>query len=396
MLTSKYPLPIRLYNFFFWKRSIRAQALLHKARKKTGLNDLGDAQLEARLERLCQAINKEAKLHAFGIFITKERLKSVLRNRLRAVEYIKQHPSILNEAIKPPIIITGLQRTGTTFLQRLLATLPNNRALLSWEALNPIPLEGENEQQKRIQQALMSQQALQYIAPEFFSIHPVEYDSPEEEILLNDMTLLSAVPEATMDVPSYSQWVAQQDHTVAYEWMLKMLQVLQWKQPPKRWVLKTPQHLEYMQVIAKQLPQAVVIQTHRHPRECIPSFCSMVYHSRRVFSAKVDPVASANHWVNKNAMMLRNMLKVRKDNPQLRVIDVYYQDLVKNPLATIQSIYQQIGLPWEEAMTRAIENASQNNRKNKYGKHQYDMADFGLTEQSIAKTFDFYIQKYQL
>ena len=390
-LESKYPLGIRLYNRILSTKPTDYKKLIQAAQKAVGLHDFGDAEFEERLKLLCDSINKEAQLHPFGSVVSQERIKGVLKNRLRAVEHLKQHPEILEETIQPPIIIAGLQRTGTTFLQRLLHADSDNRALLSWEALNPIPFSGNSEEQQRIKQAKMSQKALRYISPVFFSIHPVEYDSPEEEILLNDMTLLSAIPEALMNVSSYSQWVAQQDHTIAYDWMEKMLKVLQWKKDPKTWVLKTPQHLEYMDVIAKKFPKATIIHTHRHPKECIPSFCSMIYHSRKMFSKNVNPLEVAEHWVNKNIYMLQQTIQARKNNPNLKVIDVYYTDLVKDPIGTVQKIYEQIDRPWDERIASEIKQATKRNKKNKYGKHHYNKADFGLTDASIEKQFAFYL-----
>jgi hypothetical protein len=393
-LESKYPFLIRAYNRLFSNTQIDANKLIRSVQKSVGCTDFGASDYENRLQLLCDSMNEEANLHPFGAFANKERLKGVLKNRLRAVQLFKEQPEILETPLKAPIIIAGLQRTGTTFLQRLLASDRDNRALLSWEALNPIPLKEKNEEKKRIKQALMGQKALHYMSPIFFSIHPVEFDSPEEEILLNDMTLLSAIPEATLNVPSFSKWVAAQDHRIAYDWMVKMLQVLEWKKAAKTWILKTPQHLEYMDVVTQKFPEAVIIHTHRHPTECIPSFCSMVYHSRKIFSKEVDPIAVANHWVNKNISMLKHTMAVRKNNPNLKVIDLYYTDLIKDPIACIQTIYAQIGRPWDARIEAELKQATIRNKKNKYGKHEYNLADFGLTNTSIEKDFSFYLDAY--
>lgn len=393
-LESPYPFLIRTYNRLFSDTKIDYKKLIRSVQKSTGYTDFGAIDYENRLEQLCKSINEEADLHPFGAFANKERLKGVLKNRLRAIQLFKEQPTILESQLQAPIIIAGLQRTGTTFLQRLLASDSDNRALLSWEALNPIPLKGKNEEKKRIQQALTSQKALHYMSPVFFSIHPVEFDSPEEEILLNDMTLLSAIPEATLNVPSFSQWVAAQDHGIAYDWMIKMLKVLEWKKASKTWVLKTPQHLEYMDVVRQKFPKAVIIHTHRHPKECIPSFCSMVYHSRKIFSKNADPIAVANHWVNKNIEMLKHSMTVRKNNPDIKVIDLYYNDLIKDPIACIQGIYAQIGRPWNARIEDELKQATLRNKKNKYGKHTYNMADFGLSNASIEEDFSFYLKEH--
>ncbi|MCP4438056.1 MAG: sulfotransferase [Aureispira sp.] len=393
-LNSKYPFLVRAYNRLVKNKPIDYKQLIKSVQKSVAYTNFGASDYEKRLELLCQSINDEAQLHAFGVFANKERLKGVLKNRLRAIQLFEEHPEVLQENIQPPIIIAGLQRTGTTFLQRLLAADENNRALLSWEALNPIPLKGKNEEKKRIKQALIGQKALRYLSPVFFSIHPVEFDSPEEEILLNDISLLSAIPEATMNVPSFSKWVAAQDHGIAYDWMIKMLKVLQWKKAPKTWVLKTPQHLEYMDVVAKKFPESVIIHTHRHPTECIPSFCSMVYHSRKIFSKEVNPMEVANHWVTKNISMLKHTMQVRKNNPNLKIIDLYYQDLVKDPIGSIKNIYSQIGRSWDAIVEASLQQATVRNKKNKYGRHEYKMENFGLTNESINNDFSFYLNEY--
>ena len=150
-LKSSYPFLIRCYNRIIPVKAIEAHQLVKSVQKKTGLHDFGEAAYLNRLQRLCAAMNKEAKLHSFGVFMSKVRLKGLLNNRLLAVDLLKRHPEILEQELLPPVFITGLQRTGTTFLQRLLAAdQTNHRALLSWEALNPIPLQRKNEQQKRL------------------------------------------------------------------------------------------------------------------------------------------------------------------------------------------------------------------------------------------------------
>ncbi len=393
-LNRPFPLMIRAYNRLFSDSTLCCNTFLQKAKKRFPTLDFADDAFIARLDRLCTAVNKEAFLHPFGAFILKERLHGLIHNRLLAVEYLKKKPALLQENVHPPIFITGLQRTGTTFLHRLLATPTDHRALLSWEALNPIPLNHKNDPKKRIRMAKISQQALRYISPIFFSIHPVEYNSPEEDILLNDMTLLSAVHEATLRVPSYAAWVASQDHSIAYDWLFKMLQVLQFGQDNKTWILKTPQHLEYMDVLVKKFPKATVIHTHRHPAECLPSFCSMVYHSRRIFSKQVNPYELAKHWVAKNAGMLQKTLEIRKQHPQYSFIDVYYKDLIKDPVQTIRAIYQQTGKPWTRPLEKSIRSAMLQHQKDKYGKHRYSITDFGLDKQTIETSFSFYLDHY--
>ena len=209
------------------------------------------------------------------------------------------------------MLVIGLQRTGTTKLQRLLASDPDNRAVLSWEALNPAPIKGDDTSGKeRIKAAKTSVKALKYMSPGFFAIHPIEYDAPEEDVLLLDVSFLSQTAEATMHVPSYASWLEETDQSVAYEYMVRLLKLLQWQRPAKRWVLKTPHHLEFLDLVHKHFDDVQYIWTHRNVYECVPSFLSMVSYSRRLFSNAVDPQQVAKHWVRKNGYMLSKALGI--------------------------------------------------------------------------------------
>jgi len=153
--------------------------LIQAAKKATGLTDLGAYFWDEPLVRMLESLNEEAQLHPVGRFITKQRLVNLLAVRLRAEDLFKKHPEILDKELYPVMLVIGLQRTGTTKLQRLLASDPDNRALLSWEALNPAPINGDRfDGKKRIKIAKLSENALKIMSPGFFAIHPVEHLAP--------------------------------------------------------------------------------------------------------------------------------------------------------------------------------------------------------------------------
>jgi hypothetical protein len=106
----------------------------------------------------------------------------------------------------------------------------------------------------RLLQAKLAERALAYLAPDFFAIHPVEAESPEEEVMLLDYTFLSTVPEATLRVPSFSSWLEDQDQGPAYRYLRRLLKLLAWKQEGRRFVLKTPHHLEWFDTLLDGVP----------------------------------------------------------------------------------------------------------------------------------------------
>jgi hypothetical protein len=292
------------------------------------------------------------------------------------------------------MLIMGLQRTGTTKLQRLLASDPENRALLSWEALNPAPIKGDQKDGKeRIKIAKLSENALRIMSPGFFAIHPVEHLAPEEDVLLLDVSFMSQTAEAITHVPSYAAWLETTDQSLAYEYMARLMKLLQWQRPAKRWVLKSPHHLEFPDLAEKYFGNVHYIWTHRNVYECIPSFLSMVSYSRVLFSDKVDKQEVAEHWVKKNGYMLTKALAFHEKNKErLLFTDVTYRELVKDPMKVLHRIYSDRNEDISPQLEKIFRDSNQSNPKGKYGKHVYSLYDFGIDEKYI----DTFTKEYQL
>jgi hypothetical protein len=368
--------------------------LIKIAKSSTGLQDLGKYFWDEPLDRMLKSLNEEAHLHPIGRFITKQRLVNLLAVRLRAEELFKKHPEILEQELYPVILIMGLQRTGTTKLQRLLSADIDNRSLLSWEALNPAPIKGDMKDGKeRIKIAKLSEKALKIMSPGFFAIHPVEHLAPEEDVLLLDVSFMSQTAEAITHVPSYAAWLEKTDQSLAYEYMVMLLKLLHWQRPAKRWILKSPHHLEFPDLVDKHFGEVQYIWTHRNVYESIPSFLSMVSYARVMFSNKVDKRAVAEHWVKKNGHMLSRALAFHKENVnRLHFIDMPYEELVQDPVKLIGRIYANRNEPISQELELIFKEANRKNPKGKYGQHIYNLEDFGIDKQYI----DTYTKDYQV
>lgn len=373
------------------------ESLLAAARRKAGLQDFGDESFRPALQILLTALEQESRLHPFGRFIMRTRMVDMLVVRLRAQHLFTQHPNILKLEIQAPIVIAGLQRTGTTMLHRLLASDPDTRALLSWEAISPVPdpAQKTGKPDRRIKAAKLAEKALAYLAPEFFAIHPVEATAPEEDILLMDFTFMSTVAEAMVRVPTYADWLAQQDMEPVYRYVKSLLQLLQWQRPGKRWVLKTPAHLAHLDVLLTVFPDAKIIQTHRDPAKTAGSFSSMVTHGYGVFSDTVDAHEVAAHWNRKNADMVKMAMRVREQHPQA-FLDVSYYDVLKDPMAQVRRIYAFAGIELTEKAAVAMDASLKINVQNRHGVHRYQLEDFGLSKQQIYRDFSAYRERFKI
>lgn len=365
-----------------------ADALRRRATAATGLPWPDDPAVDEALDVLTSSIIDEAHLSFFGSLVIRARLHGLLTTRLRVAALVAAHPEITETPIEPPIVIAGLQRSGTTMLHRLIAADPDVRAVQSWEVVHLLP--GEREKpgrpRLRIAQTRAAEWALRYLNPRFFAIHAVEADGPEEDVLLQEYSLLSQVPEAMLRVPSYARWLAGQDMHASYEYLKLLLQVLARQDHRPRWVLKTPAHLEHLDVLLDVFPNAVIVQTHRDPVRTTASFSSMLAHGHSMFSDEVDAEAVARHWLARNVDMVNRALDVRERRPEV-FLDVRYDDLVADPMAQVARIYDAAGFPLTDEVRSEMAEHRESHAQHAHGVHRYSLAEFGLTEDEVSRAY---------
>ncbi|MXX96468.1 MAG: sulfotransferase [Rhodothermaceae bacterium] len=377
---------------------LEAEVLVEQAKRITGLEDLGDSKFFEALEVLVKSMNDEARLTATGRLVQKSRLTRALVHRFRIRDLLRKHPEINEVDLGKIILVTGLQRTGTTLLQRLLNTNPAIRGISGGELLEPVPAGNMNRRGtfSRKFYSFMAHQAISYLSPQFKSIHPISRREPEEDVMLLDLSFMSQSPEATMHVPSYSRWLEDQDHTQAYEFLRGVLKVLCWQRPGSQWVLKTPNHMEYLDIFLNTFPDAKIVLTHRDPRKALPSFCSMVAHGRGIFSDQVDPEEIARHWCRKIRRMIEVTEMVRSGEETDRFMDVSYYDLIADPVTQLREIYEWIGINFDDEAVRQAGQYIKANPQNRFGRHSYSLNDFGLSEEVIEEHFSGYREKYTI
>ena len=397
------PLPVALFNRagrmarrLGLSNRLDVDRMMAAARRRTGLSDFGDAWFLKPLEVLVHSINHEARLTPVGMRIQRSRIVSALCTRLRAERLLREHPGILDADLGKIIVIAGLQRTATTTLHRLIAAHPGVRALRSWESLNPVPLPGERpgDPRRRMREAKLAARAIGFLAPDFLAVHPIEYDAPEEEIFLLDLSFMSQSPEATMHVPGYARWLEGKDHTKCYEYMLTVLKILHWQRPGDCRVLKTPHHMEHLDVVLELVPDACIVQTHRDPKRSIASFCSMVAHARGMLSDHVDPAEIGKHWMRKTRRMIDRSMGVRQAAGDGVFVDVSYYDLIADPMPELRRICRAAGIDFGDEAERAARAVSRRNVKNRHGRHVYALADFGLADEAVDRYCEPYRRAY--
>jgi len=376
---------------------INANEILDQAKSETGLSDLGEPLFFEGLNKLIDSINNEASLNEIGIQAQPIRIQGLLSNRLRFEEDLKKFPEILDQEIIAPIVIVGLPRTGSTMTHRLLASDPNHTAMLWWEGRYPALLPGEKQGdiEARMELGKAEVDAVVAASPEALDIHPWDYKGADEEILLLEHNFLSTVPESFMALPSYSEWIEEQDHTLAYEDLKKFIQYLQWQNPgreKKRWVLKSPHHLGFIDKMISVFPDAKIIQTHRDPIKTVPSFCSMCANLFEPLTTNFDKVFIGKHWSNKLTRALNHCMNISEQHPD-NFLDLEFLNMIKDPIDEMKKIYEFIGESFGEKTEVAME-AWREENKHEMGAHKYSLEEYDLTESQINNNFAKYQQKY--
>ncbi|MDV6011675.1 sulfotransferase [Haloechinothrix sp. LS1_15] len=377
--------------------ALRVDDLLTAARDKVGLTEFGDDWFLEPLGVLISALNDEARLSEPGLEMTRRRLVALLGDRLRMRALQRQHPEILD--VEPAVAaeICGLPRTGSTLLQRLLASSPKLTSTLSWETSYPIPFPGEGpdapERKRRAQDRM--RMFLEY-SPDFGDIHTIEWDGPEEDVILMDRTFTSMSFESFYHVPSYGDWLRAADQSKAYAELRQWLQILQWQQPErdgKRWALKSPHHLTATGTLLDTFDGCTIVMTHRSPARAVPSYASMVHNLFAQYSDATDPHTIGPYWRDRFASALRNFATVREQRPE-RFVDVPYQAMLREPVNQALRVLDELGLVPDEADKAAFEEYMERDRQQRHAAHSYTAEDYGLTEQELERDFAFYTAEY--
>src|SRR5580693_546636 len=240
----------------------RADELLDLALKRGRRRDFADRSFTRPFERLLEACNAEANLSVLGTRALRVDVMRFLRNLLRFEEFEAACPSVLSRPIQAPVFITGMPRSGTTFLHRLILQDPTTIAPRLFQLVYPhASRSGRFEAALRKRWVGLQLALFRMLSPEFNALHRVAVDSPEECTDITAHVFQSLRFESTYRVPSYSNWLQRHGLLHAYRFHRRFLQHLDAELPGRRWVLKSPDHVFALDDIRKVYPDARLVFT---------------------------------------------------------------------------------------------------------------------------------------
>ncbi len=359
-----------------------------------------DTEFVKPLTALIGALNTEANLNTAGVAFHRSRLQGLLQNRKALEDWTEKHPEIAEETLVAPIVIVGLPRTGTTLLHRTIATDTSLMAPLWYEVRQPAPIDSNFvSDDARIAIAKAEVDAMLAAMPGLAAIHPIDAVAPDEEIMLLEHSFISTVPECYACIPEYGEALYAQDPSASYDYLYKMLQFLQWQKRQKgglgqRWLLKTPHHLHYPQQLFQTFPDAVVIQTHRHPGEVMPSYASMMCQLAAPFTNHLNKKAMAAHWVKKWQQGLAATQGYRDQHPGAPYLDLQFKDSIHEPESVLRQLYAFANLDLTDQTLQEMQRWRTFNQREARPEHHYTAEEFGLSHERLNAQFSPYIARH--
>ncbi|WP_310774505.1 sulfotransferase family protein [Mycobacterium sp. Z3061] len=362
------------------------------ATKLTGLDDFGtdDDNYREALSVLLDSYQREANLTAMGSKMNRFFLRGALVARLLSESAWKQYPEYAGVAIERPIFVTGLPRTGTTVLHRLLGADPGHQGLHLWLAEFPQPRPPRDTWDSNPWYSQLNAQFNKAHAenPEYTGLHFMAAYELEECWQLLRQSLHSVSYETLAHIPSYAQWLAQQDWTPSYQRHRRNLQLIGLNDTDKRWVLKNPSHLFALDALMATYPDALVIQTHRPVETIMASMCSLAQHTAEDWSTNFTPDRIGADAMETWSRGLERFNTVRAKHDPAQFCDVDYNDLIADPLGAVASVYRHFGLTLTDEARKAMEDSHAESQTGaRAPKHKYSLADYGLTAEEVKERF---------
>jgi hypothetical protein len=374
-------------------------ATLHaQAAAELGLDDFGPRDYLERFELLLDCYRSLPGLSPAGQVNLYAQFVQLLKNRLLLADLIRREPEVLETELVPPVVIAGLPRTGTTHLQQLLAATGLFRTLPYWESLEPFPLPGDRgvEPDPRIGRCAQAMDAMHTALPHMILMH--EMDGPEhvhEEIALLAGDFSTMFFETLTDVPRWVDHYRAHDQAPHYSYLRLQLQALQHLRGGRRWLLKSPQHLEQLPVVAKVFPGATVVITHRDPAHIVTSLATMVAYTERMFrTAPLDPHGTGRRWADRLEMMLDALLRDRDTLGPDASMDLPFDVFMADQEAALERVLALAGEDFAPAARAGVADYLASHARGHLGRVDYRPEAVGLDSDELRARFAPYSQRF--
>lgn len=372
------------------------ESVLAAARAATGLDDFGAGDFRQRLALWLDSFDADADLTDLGRATLFGECVRYASTRLRLEDLLRRHPEIADIAIDRPIMVAGLPRSGTTHLVNILAADPRLRSTPLWETMEPIPGPDDrgSPDPRHVRTAAMWG-AFEETLPLMPAMHEMAPEHVHEDIELQGPDFSSYLPEWLSRPTAWRDHYLQADQTPHYAYAKRMMQALTWLKGPRRWVVKSPPHMENLPALIAVHPTAIVPVTHRDPVAVLQSAITMIAYGDRIRRKRQDLPALAAWWIDRIEALLRRCVRDRDAIPPAQSIDILFHEYMADQKATVARVYAMAGLEMTPEADARIDAFLAANPRNKHGRIVYDLiGDFGIDIGALRERFQFYYDRF--
>ncbi len=370
--------------------------LIEAARKQTGLEKFDSDSYREGLEVLVADMNNVAYSES-GVARNQGSLVGYLAARLKTTDYLAKRPELLQRPIEKPVFVFGIPRTGTTLLSNLFACDPARRSPLTWEIDDPVPpaTTATLRTDPRAIARLEQEKAMLAANPAMGKYYRNSAIYPNECVFFMAHDFKTLMLESRGKLPNYRDWLLSTDMTSAYQYHKRFLQLLQ-ADAPGVWNLKMPSHALWLETLLKVYPDARLVWTHRDPFTALGSFCSIISLSHMGFTGTVD-----KEWIAENCSYqafehANRIMDARDRLGEERIIDVHYADMTTDPIGTMRKLYRDLGDEFTAEAEGAMQQWLNDNPQSKFGKHEYNLEQYGLGIDKLQDGFERYLSRYEV
>ena len=366
--------------------------IVDAARRKTQLPEPDSDSWREGLSLLMRDHAEQDVLSERGCGSIRNKYTDALATRMHVDDYIRNNPGVVDAPIKRPVFILGMPRTGTTMVSYLMNGDPANRSLLKWEAYNVTPpaKRGELQNDPRCLAEVAKDETIIKMNPQGVAQHFEAGNGPTECVHLVGQDFRSLMWAVLSNTPTYHDWILFCDMRSAFAHRKRVLQILQTTNPG-RWVLKMPSDSLFIRTLFETFPDAKVIWTHRDPYAALASSMSMRGHSRPMFNKDAGIDYMRERFPLQLALHLARPLEVSRERGR-DIYNLYYDDLVADPLAQMKKIYTWLGDGWTEATEAGMAGWLEANPQGRFGAHSYSLSKWGLSKRDLEPYFSDYLK----
>ncbi|UGQ11953.1 sulfotransferase [Yinghuangia sp. ASG 101] len=358
--------------------------LVDRARTETGWSDFGPDGWQEGLDRFLEAAAVDLGADRDAVAAVEAVAARRLTNRLRIERWYARNPAPTPE-VEGPVVILGLPRTATTALLHVLALDPRFRCPRWSEVHDPVP---DDTSATARDDRLMRAQGRSD------ERHIRSVDGPMEDVHIPALHFHNQ--ELGLPLPTFTSWWRDADFagTVAYH--ERVLRLLHARRPPYRWLLKAPQYIFQAASLARHYPGARFVMTHRDPAEAFPSTCSTVAKAQRdsVPTRTPDPHVLGRDLLDHFVAGTRRVIADREHIGEHRFHDVGQREFETDPIATVERVYDFLGLRLTDDVRASMTRWAAENRRGARGQHRYTPEEYGHTTAEIRHAFAEYVDRF--